>query len=61
MQQLLDKCGKKSGEIGRKGIYVDGRRVQDQFASEPNQAGGRHCKRGHVDHLEVRHLGKKQW
>lgn len=45
---------------GGGGGYIDGRRVQDQFTSKPNQAGGRHGKRGHVDHLEVRHLGKKQ-
>lgn len=50
------QLGKKMGGGG----YIAGRRVQDQFTSKPNQAGGRHRKRGHVDHLEVRHLGKKQ-
>lgn len=44
-----------------KGVcYINGRRVQDQFASEPNQAGGGDGEGRHVDHLEVRHLGKKK-
>ncbi len=44
-------------------IYIDSRRVQDQFTSKPNQAGGRHSKRWHVDHLEIWHLekNKKTW
>lgn len=40
--------------------YINSRWVQDEFASEPNQAGGCDGKRRHVDHLEVRHLDNKK-
>lgn len=40
-------------------IYIDSWRVQDQFTSEPNQAGGRYSKCWHIDHLEIWHLEKK--
>lgn len=41
-------------------IYIDSRRVQDQFTPKPDQTGGRHRKRGHIEHLEIRHLEKKK-
>lgn len=34
-------------------IYINSGGVQDQLTTKPNQAGGRHCKCGHIDHLEV--------
>jgi len=40
-------------------IYIDSRRVQDQFTPKPDQARGRHRKCRHVDHLEIRYLGNK--